>query len=104
MQNLNDTWALFARANSAYQTFAPIRSSYALGTAMNNSLGRNKLDQIGLAIGLSVPAPSPVNPPGARNEKVLEAYWSWTFTGALLINPSILLILDPRLPPTQSPA
>jgi hypothetical protein len=64
---------------------------------VNNPLGRKKLDQIGLAIGLSVPAPSPVNPPGARNEKVLEVYWSWTFTGALLINPSNLLILDPAL-------
>ena len=104
MQNLNDTWALFARANSAYQTFAPIRSSYALGAAMNNPLGRNKLDQIGLAIGLSVPAPSPVNPPGARNEKVLEAYWNWAFTGAVLITPSIQVIFDPALVPDRRSA
>ncbi len=104
MQNLNDTWALFARANSAYQTFAPIRSSYALGAAINNPLGRNKLDQIGLAIGLSSPAPSPVNPPGARNEKVLEAYWNWAFTGALMITPSIQVILDPALAPDRRSA
>lgn len=101
MQNLNDTWALFARANSAYQTFAPIRSSYALGAAMNDPLGRNKLDQIGLAIGLSTAAPAPVNPAGSRTEKVIEAYWNWAFTGGLLITPSVQLIVDPALAPDR---
>lgn len=104
MQNLNDTWALFGRANAAYQTTTPIRSSYALGAAMNNPLGRNKLDQIGLAMGYSTAASSPVNPPDARNEKVIEAYWNWAFTGGLLLTPSVQYIFEPALAPDRNGA
>lgn len=103
-QNLNDTWAVFARANAAYQTTTPIRSSFALGAAMNNPLGRNKLDQIGLAFGYSTAASSPTNPPDARNEKVIEAYWNWAFTGALLLTPSVQVIFDPALAPSRKNA
>ena len=97
VQNLNATWALFARANQAYGHLTPIRASYALGAAMNNPLGRSATDQIGLAIGTSIAAPPPANPAAARNETVLEAYWSWTVLGGFLLTPSVQVILDPAL-------
>jgi hypothetical protein len=64
VQNLNDTWAVFARANRAYDYLTPIRGSCAFGGAMNNPLGRGLSDQIGLALGLGVAAPSPTLPAG----------------------------------------
>lgn len=97
VQNLNRTWALFGRANQAYGGLTPIRGSYALGAAMNNPLGRSATDQIGLALGTSTAAPPPTNPAAARNETVLEAYWSWTFLGGWLVTPGVQVVLDPSL-------
>lgn len=59
-------------------------------------------DQIALAVGLSEVASSPTNPPTARNEKPIEAYWTWTFFGGLLLTPSIQFIFDPALNPAKS--
>lgn len=104
VQTLNASWALFARANQAYGHLTPIRASYALGAALNNPLGRSATDQIGLAIGTSLAAPPPANPVAARNETVLEAYWSWTFLGGCLLTPSVQMILDPALAPDRHSA
>ena len=101
MQNLSDTWAVFARANGANGFVTPIKSSYALGLAMNNPMRRAPTDQIALAVGLSDAAGPPANPPTARNEKVIEAYWTWTYFGGLLLTPSVQLIVDPALSPTK---
>lgn len=104
VQNLNDTWAIFGRANGAWGYTTPIRASYALGGAMNNPLGRSATDQIGLAFGYSDPAGSPVNPPGARSEKILELYWNWTLFGGLLLTPDVQYIQDPALNPDRNDA
>ena len=64
---------------------------------MNNPLKRATTDQIAVAAGYSMVASPPVNPAGARNEKVIEGYWSWTFFGGLLITPSAQLTFDPAL-------
>jgi hypothetical protein len=97
VQNLNSSWAFFARANQACGDLTPIRGSFVLGGALNNPLGRSATDQIGLAVGRSTPAPPPINPAGARQETVMEAYWSWTFLGGLLLTPSVQFVLDPAL-------
>jgi hypothetical protein len=102
VQNLNNTWALFGRANQAADFLTPIRSSLALGAAMNNPLGRSATDQIGLAIGYSTASPPPSNPAGARNETVLEAYWSWTVLGGWLLTPSVQVVLDPAFAPDRT--
>lgn len=104
VQNLNAHWALFARANQADGALTPIRGSYAFGAAWTNPLGRSATDQIGLAIGRSLASPPPANPAGARDETVLEAYWSWTFLGGLLLTPSVQVVLDPALEPERSSA
>jgi porin len=101
VQNLSDTWAVFARVNGANGFVTPIKSSYALGLAMNNPMQRASTDQIALAVGLSDAAGPPINPPTARNEKVIEAYWTWTYSGGLLLTPSMQLIVDPALDPTK---
>ncbi len=101
VQNLNDDWAIFARANRAIGFATTIRGSWALGAARNNPLGRSTTDQIGVAVGMSEAAAPPANPAGARNEKVAEAYWNWTVFGGLMIAPSAQLILDPALAPTR---
>ena len=46
-----------------------------------------------------VPAPQPFNPAGARQEKVVEAYWSWTLLGGWLLTPSVQYVRDPALAP-----
>jgi porin len=97
VQNLDDNWALFARANRASGYVTAIRGSWALGAARNNPLGRSATDQIGIAIGLSEVAAPPVNPANARNEKVAEIYWNWTVFGGLMITPAAQLIVDPAL-------
>ncbi|HEX6829207.1 MAG TPA: carbohydrate porin [Burkholderiales bacterium] len=104
VQNLDSTWAVFARANRAYDFVAPIRGSYVLGGAMNNPLGRSPTDQIGLAFGHADAAPPPTLPPGARDEKIVEAYWNWTLAKALLLTPDVQYIRDPALDPTRTSA
>ncbi|NJD34194.1 MAG: carbohydrate porin [Betaproteobacteria bacterium] len=104
VQNLSDTWAVFARANRAYDYVTPIRASYALGAAMNDPLGRGTSDQIGLAFGYSDAAPQPTNPAGTGNEKLVEAYWNWTFAKGLLFSPGVQYIRDPALDPTRDSA
>ena len=71
---------------------------------MNNPLGRGATDQIGLAIGYSTASPPPSNPAGARNETVLEAYWSWTVLGGWLLTPSVQVVLDPAFAPDRTSA
>jgi len=72
---------------------------------MNNPLGRNKLDQIGLGVAWDQAAKPPTNPQNARNEWVIEAYWAWTFfRGWLQISPDLQLYLNPALNPGQNTA
>jgi len=101
VQNLSDTWAVFARANGAGGFVTPIKSAYSLGVAMNDPLKRASTDQIALAVGLSEAASAPTNPPSARNEKAIEAYATWTFFGGLLLTPSVQIIFDPALNPMK---
>jgi hypothetical protein len=97
VQPLGDSWAVFARANRAYEFVTPIRASYALGIAMNNPLGRSTTDQIAFALGYSDTAP-----PRLRNEKILETYWTWTFGKGLLVTPAAQYIVDPALNPSRN--
>jgi len=101
VQNLSDTWAVFARVNTASGFVTPIKNAYAFGVAMNNPMQRASTDQIALAVGLSDAAGPPTNPPSARSEKAIEAYWTWTLFGGLLLTPSVQLIFDPPLNPAK---
>lgn len=106
VQNLNDTWGLFFRANQANGSFVtPIKTSFATGVIMNNPLKRDKLDQIGLGLAWDIPARPPVNPPNAPDEWVMEAYWTWTFfKGMLQLSPNIQFYINPALNPGHASA
>jgi hypothetical protein len=104
VQPLSPTWAVFARANQAEGFQTPIRASVVVGAAMTNPLGRSPTDQLALALGRSFAAPPPANPAGTRSETVLEAYWSWTLFGGLLLTPSVQTILGPALAPSRNDA
>jgi porin len=104
VQNLSDSWAVFGSANGASGYVTRIRSSCALGVAMNNPLQRSPTDQIGLAFGYGIASPPPTNPSGARNEKIIEAYWNWTFAKALLLTPDAQYVRDPALDPSSDSA
>ncbi len=101
VQNLDARWALFARANRAYGYVTPIRASYVLGAALNNPLGRSATDQVAIAFGHGAAAQPRTLPPGARDEKIVEAYWSWTFARGLLLTPDVQYIRDPALDPAR---
>jgi len=95
VQSLGKTWAIFGRANTARGAVYPIKSSYAVGVAMSDSVKRAATDQIAVVAGYSEVASPPVNPAGARDEKLLEVYWSWTLIGGLLLTPSAQVTFDP---------
>ncbi len=95
VQNVGPDWAVFARANRAIGFASSIRGSWALGAARNNPLGRNRGDQVAIAVGMSAAAPPPANPAGARNEGIVETYWNWALLGGLVLSPSAQLVLDP---------
>ncbi|MDM0014937.1 carbohydrate porin [Variovorax sp. J22P168] len=101
VQNLDDTWGVFGRANGASGYVTSIKRSYAVGVAMNNPLKRASTDQIAVAVGTSVAANPPTNPAGARDEVMVEAYWTWTVFGGLLLTPSVQYISNPALHPTR---
>ncbi len=60
--NLNSTRAVFGRANPAYDTLTPIRSSFANGGAMNKPLERSATDETSLGIGYGTASAAPLNP------------------------------------------
>ena len=79
----------------------PIRSSYALGGAINDPFEGSPTDQIALAVGYSNAASPPSNPPGTRNEKLAEIHWNWTFAKGILLTPDFQYIRDPGLNPAR---
>ncbi|MCB5195739.1 carbohydrate porin [Deefgea salmonis] len=104
VQNLNDSWAVFGRANQASGYTTAIKSSYALGAALNNPLQRSPTDQIGLALGYSDVAKSSLNSNNLRNEQLIELYWNWTIAKGLLITPDVQYVRNPGANPSRDNA
>ena len=96
-QNFGTKWAVFTRINGASNSLNTIKQSYTLGMVYNNPLGRNALDQIGLAGAVNKLNKS-VNGPGSRSvENVLEAYWAWGISNFLTLTPDIQFYINPGL-------
>lgn len=104
VQNLNEKWGWFMRANGASGYTTPIKTSIAGGAVLNNPLNRDPLDQIGLGIAWDQAAGPPANPANARDEWVVEAYWAWTFFRGLQITPDVQFYTHPALNPGQGNA
>ena len=104
VQNLDRTWAVFGRANHAYDYVTPIKASYVVGGAMNNPLGHSATDQVAVALGYSQASAQASAKSGRRGETIVEAYWNWTVAGGLLLTPDVQYIRDPVLTPQRSDA
>lgn len=94
-QFVSEKIALFGRINGTQKSTEGIRQSYVIGSVFNNPLGRNELDQIGLAAALNKINKS-ANPVGARSfETVLESYWAWGISSYLTITPDVQFYINP---------
>jgi hypothetical protein len=104
VQNIDQKWGLFLRANGAGGTAIPIETSVAWGGIYNNPLGRNKLDQVGLGIFRDQTNPKAVGQPARNAEWGAETYYNYAFFKALWLTPDIQLYIDPALKPGAGPA
>ncbi len=93
-QNIGDKWGVFARANGTTHTPTEIEQSYVLGVVYNNPLGRNALDQIGLA-GAVNKIDTAENSGTRAVENVLEAYWAWGVSNFMTITPDVQFYINP---------
>lgn len=99
VQNLNDTWAIFGRANASHEKDSKPRHTFAAGFAINNPLGRNPGDQIGIAYGGGTQKRAISRLLGLPDEKVLEAYWNWNLASGLMLTPDVQYIRHPGFMP-----
>jgi hypothetical protein len=100
VQNLDDTWGLFARANASTGSVAAIERSIAGGVIMNDPLGRNPDDQLGFGLAWNKTNKSVFTGVATRDSEVVaEAYWNFTVGKMLQIGPGIQVIPKPALDP-----
>lgn len=99
-QALDERWALFLRANTAWGSSWAIQTSVAGGAVLNNPLGRNPLDQIGLGVAWNQTNLNLYSGVYARpSETMLELYWATTIGARLQITPDVQLYFQPALTP-----
>ena len=99
-QALDERWALFFRANTAWGSSWYIQTSVAGGAVLNNPLGRNPLDQVGLGVAWNQTNLNLYSGVYARpSETMLELYWATTIGARLQITPDVQLYFQPALTP-----
>jgi hypothetical protein len=102
-QQLNDRLGVFLRANTASGNAVNVSTSVSGGAVLENPLGRDPLDRIGIAL-----AWNEVN----RNffsstaftrpsETMVEFYWSWGFFRRFVVTPDIQVYLQPARSPAD---
>jgi porin len=103
VQNIDPSWGLFLRANSATGTVAPIRTSVAWGAINNDPFKHNPMDQIGFGVAWNKTNFSAVEGPAHKAEWVAELYYNYTVFKGLQITPDVQLYLNPALTPSSGP-
>lgn len=103
-QALDDTWAIFARIAGVSNSPSEIEQSYVIGGVMNNPLGRNQLDQIGLAAAFNKINQDVVGANSRSFENVLETYWAFGIGNFMTITPDIQLFINPALDTSRNTA
>ncbi|MBM3647315.1 MAG: carbohydrate porin [Alphaproteobacteria bacterium] len=104
-QSITDKYAVFLRANTAWNSSWYIQSSVAGGGVLNDPLGRNPLDQIGL--GLAWNKTNLGLYPGTfvrQSETMLELYWATTLGSRVQLTPDVQVYFQPALAPTSGVA
>ena len=97
-QNIGEKWSFFARINGTSGNVADIKQSWVLGGVYNNPLGRNSLDQIGIAYAYNRLDEKAVGEVlRHKSEQVVEAYWAWGVGDSLTITPDVQLYINPAL-------
>lgn len=97
-QALNNSVAIFGRANGVINSPNTIQQSYAIGSVYNNPLGRNALDQIGFATAVNKTNKKVVSSDNIRSyETLLELYWAWGVGNWLTITPDVQFYINPAL-------
>lgn len=97
-QNIGDKFSIFARLNEVSGSVEEIRQSWVVGGVYNNPLGRNPLDQIGVAYAYNKIDEKAVGEKLAHNaEQVIEAYWAWGIGDMLTITPDVQFYINPAL-------
>jgi Carbohydrate-selective porin, OprB family len=100
VQNLNDSWGLFARLNTSSGAISQIKTSAALGFIFNNPLGRDQSDQIGFGLAQNFTNKVMFVGQSVRNfELVVDAYWNFVIKKWLLVGPDFQFIIGPALHP-----
>lgn len=97
-QNIGDKLSVFARVNETSGDMEEIRQSWVFGGVYNNPLGRNSLDQIGLAYAYNKLDEKAIGEKlEHKAEQVVEAYWAWGIGDVLTITPDVELYINPAL-------
>ena len=97
-QALNNSVAIFGRANGVINSPNTIQQSYVIGSVYNNPLGRNALDQIGFATAVNKTNKKVVSSDNIRSyETLLELYWAWGVENWLTITPDVQFYINPAL-------
>jgi hypothetical protein len=104
MQNISDSWAIFARANASQDQANNSKRSYALGVALNNPFGRDAGDQIGLAFGSLNQKAHLLNRALEHKQDTLEAYCTINLLPGLFLTPDIQYIHNPAFAPQRNHA
>ena len=103
-QDLTDKYGTFLRINNATGPDIPIRTSYAAGAVWNNPIGRNRSDQLGLALGWNNTNHSSVGTVGVQNgEWVTELFYKATIFKGMHLTPDVQVFWRPALPPETGP-
>ena len=104
VQHLNDQWAVFGRLNANSDDGGGNKRSYGAGLAMNNPLGRDQADQIGIAFG-GIEQTKPLSYQTIKHtQNTLEAYWNWSLIDGLLLTPDVQYIRNPAFAPNTNSA
>ncbi len=104
VQHLNDRWALIGRLNASSDDSGGSKRSYGAGVALNNPLGRNDADQIGVALGSLEQKKPFLFQTLQHTQHTLEAYWNWSLIDGLLLTPDAQYIRHPAFAPARDSA
>jgi len=104
VQHLNDKWALIGRLNASSDDSGGSKRSYGVGVALNNPLGRNEADQIGVAYGSLEQKKPLLFQTLQHTQNTLEAYWNWSLIDGLLLTPDAQYIRHPAFAPGRDSA
>ena len=105
VQNIDQKWGVFLRANMATGAIAPIASSVAAGFVVNNPFGGVQGDQWGVGIAWNKTNKAYFSMLNVRDgEFVAETYFNFVLSKVLQLGPSVQFIVNPALEPQASTA